>query len=154
MTTTYVAIAPGTSSGNTAAPLLSLTVTGYAGTLNVPTLQDIVINNGNDVFTWTQLNESSKQQIATLATNSIDTNCVVEELSFFGNTSATAGSAAKLGVFGLSQAKTKTNFSLNFGTKTITGSGYITGLAPKISATEPVWVTPLKVTVTGDYTVT
>jgi len=36
----------------------------------------------------------------------------------------------------------------------INGKGYITGLAPTVSADSPVWVTPITITVTGDYTVT
>lgn len=38
--------------------------------------------------------------------------------------------------------------------KTISGTGYITGLAPTVSAGEPVWVTPVTISVVGDYTVT
>jgi len=37
--------------------------------------------------------------------------------------------------------------------KTISGKGYITGLAPTVSADSPVWVSPITITVTGDYTV-
>jgi len=150
MATNYVAQAPGSAS----APTVALTVTGIAGTLTVPTLQNITINNANDVFTWTQLNEGAKLQVATTATNSIATNMVVEELTFFGNASATASSAARLGLIGLSDAKTKVAFTIsNFGSKSITGNCYITGLAPTISADQPVWVTPVTLTVSGAYTV-
>ena len=150
MTTNYVAQAPGYAN----APTVTLTVAGATGALVVPSLQDITINNANDVFTWTQLNEAAKLQVATTSTNSISTNVVVEELTFFGNASATTGSAAKLGLIGLSDAKTKVGFTIsNFGTKTITGNAYVTGLAPKISADQPVWVTPVTLTVSGAYTV-
>ena len=37
--------------------------------------------------------------------------------------------------------------------KTISGEGYVTGLAPTVSADSPVWVSPFTLTVTGDYTV-
>jgi hypothetical protein len=150
MATNYVAQAPGSAT----APTVTLYAWGVSGNLTVPTLQDITINNSNDVFSWTQLNEAAKLQVATTATNSISTNCVVEELTFFGNVSATASSAAKLGLIGLSDAKTKVQFTIsNFGTKTITGNAYVTGLAPKISADQPVWVTPVTLSVTGGYTV-
>lgn len=148
MTTNYVAVQPGTDF-----PVLTLTVSGIAGTLSVPSLQDITINNANDVFTWSQLNEGSKLQVATTSTNSISTNVVVEELTFFGNASATSGSAAKLGLLGLSDAKTKVGFSVDLGSKTISGDAYVTGLAPTISADSPVWVTPVTLTVSGEYTV-
>jgi hypothetical protein len=127
----------------------------------MPALQDVTINNSNDVFTWTQLDESSKLQVATTATNSIAMNCVLEKDTFFGNASATANSAARLGVFGLSKDKSLVSFSLYMGDTssggtgpTVTGSGYVTGLAPTVSADAPVWVSPITLTVTGDYTVT
>jgi hypothetical protein len=38
--------------------------------------------------------------------------------------------------------------------KTITGTGYVTGLAPTVSADAPVWVSPITITVDSAYTVT
>ena len=147
MTTEFI------QSNGSAAPVLTLSVTGATGDLAVPTLQDVTINNANDVFTWSQLNESAKLQIATTATNSISSNVVVELDTFFGDAAATAGSAAKLGLIGLSTAKTQVNFEINIGTKTLSGVGYVTGLAPATSADAPVWVTPITITVSGEYTV-
>jgi hypothetical protein len=119
------------------------------------------VNNSNDVFTWTQLDQGSKQQIATTATNGLDMNLVLDAETFFGNASATAGTALKLGVFGLSKNKTLTTFTLYMGDEsdgttgpTIAGNAYVTGLAPTVSADSPVWVSPITLTVTGDYTVT
>lgn len=147
MTTAYI------QANGAAAPVLTLSVTGAAGDLDVPTLQDVTINNANDVFTWSQLNESAKLQIATTATNSISSTIVVEPDTFFGAASATTGSAAKLGLLGLSTAKTEVNFEINLGSKTISGIGYVTGLAPTTSADAPVWTTPITITVSGEYTV-
>lgn len=124
-----------------------------SGNLQVPALQDITINNNNDVFTWEQLDSTSKKQVTTLATNSIATNIVVDDQSFFGNASATSGSSLKAGIFGLSKNKTKCQATINFGSRTITADCYVTGLAPKITAAQPVWVTPMTLTVSGDYTV-
>lgn len=134
-------------------PVLTLKVSGDTTGLAIPMLQDITINNSNDVFTWTQLNVGSKLQIATTATNSVSGNMVVDEAVFFGAT--TVGETAKTkGVFGLSKEKTLVTFEISdVGSKTITGSGYISGLAPTVSADSPVWVTPITINVTGDYTV-
>lgn len=148
MTTNYIQSAAGVSN-----PVLTLTVTGATGALEIPTLQDVTINNANDVFTWSQLNESAKLQVATTSTNSISTNIVVEDETFFGDALAAAGSAAKKGLLGLSVDKTELNFSINLGAKTISGVGYVTGLAPAVTADAPVWVTPLTITVSGEYTV-
>jgi hypothetical protein len=145
----YINAAPGTASAVT----LILKSNSVSGNLTVPALQDLTINNANDIFTWTQLDGTSKYNVPTTATNSLATNIVVDELTFFGNTSATANSANYLGVFGLSNAKTACTFYVNFGSKTISGTAYVSGLAPKITADAPVWVTPVTLTVSGSYTV-
>ena len=152
----YIYPAPGV-----AGTQVTLTLsTGINANLSVPALQDVTINNANDVFTWTQLDSGSKKQIATTATNSLAMNLVLDQTAFFGNASATSGSADRLGIFGLSKDKELVTFSLFMGNtsagsagKTITGSGYVTGLAPTVSADSPVWVSPVTITVDGDYTV-
>lgn len=153
----YIYPAPGVANVQCTLTLVADTV---VGNLNLPALQDITVNNSNDVFTWTQLDEGSKLQIATTATNSLAMNLVLDQTTFFGNSAATTGSAPKLGIFGLSKEKTLVDFTLYMGDQsngatgpTITGSGYVTGLAPTVSADAPVWVSPITITVTGDYTV-
>lgn len=153
----YIYPAPGVANVQCSLTLVADTV---AGNLVLPALQDVTVNNSNDVFTWTQLDSGSKLQVATTATNSLSMNLVLDKETFFGNSSATTGSAPKLGVFGLSKDKTLVDFTLYMGDEsdgstgpTITGSGYVTGLAPTVSADSPVWVSPITITVTGDYTV-
>jgi hypothetical protein len=133
--------------------------------LTVPALQDVTINAANDVFTWSQLDSSAKQQVATTSTNSISMNCVVDPDSFFGTTldAASTTAIAVQGLMGCSRNKTKIAFALRFldaagdgsstttGDRWIKGQGYITGLAPTVSADSPVWVTPVTITVTGEY---
>lgn len=153
----YIYPAPGVANVQAT---LTLTTSAATGPLAMPALQDITINNSNDVFTWTQLDSGSKQQVATTATNDISMNCVLEKTTFFGNASASASSAANLGVFGLSKNKPLVGFTLYMGDTdsgatgpTISGNAYVTGLAPTVSADSPVWVSPITLTVTGDYTV-
>jgi hypothetical protein len=154
----YIYPAPGVS-GVQATLKLSVASNAQDTGLNIPALQDITINNANDVFTWTQLDSGSKLQVATTATNSIAMNIVLDQDAFFGVT--TSGEVAKTkGIFGLSKDKELVAFSIYLGDesdgsngKTISGNGYITGLAPTVSADSPVWVTPVTVTVTGDFTV-
>lgn len=160
----YIYPAPGVSNVET---VLTIRVAsnGSDTGLIVPALQDITVNAANDVFTWTQLDETAKLQIATTSTNSISMNLVLDQATFFGTgDGADAGSdinrADEYGLFGLSTSKVKINFSLYLGDtdagaagKTISGSGYITGLAPTVSADSPVWVSPITITVTGEYSV-
>jgi hypothetical protein len=136
---------------------LSLSVNGVSADtgMNVPALQDVTVNNANDVFTWTTLDRGSKNQIATTATNDLSMNIVLDELTFFGNAAAGNTTAAFSGIFGLSKDKTLVDFDLFIGEGvTLSGAGYVTGLSPTVSADSPVWVTPLTITVDGDYTVT
>jgi len=138
---------------------LEIEVSGDTNALAIPALQDITINNANDVFTWTQLDSGSKFNIPTTASNSIDMNLVVDQTVFFGSGSG-ADVAVNKGLFGLSKDKKLISFSLYMGDtnsgsagKTISGTGYVVGLAPTVSADSPVWVTPVSITVVGDYTV-
>ena len=85
---------------------------------------------------------------------------MLDKDAFFGNSAATANSATYMGLFNLSKQKTLIGFSLYMGddqgganTKTISGNAYVTGLAPTVSADSPVWVSPVTLTVSGDYTV-
>lgn len=160
----YIYPAPGVSNVQTVLTV-SVSSNGSDAGMSVPALQDLTVNAANDVFTWTQLDQTAKLQIATTSTNSIAMNIVLDQATFFGTgDGADAGSdvntAAEFGIFGLSTGKVKVDFDLYLGDtdaggagKTISGSGYITGLAPTVSADSPVWVTPVTITVTGEYTV-
>lgn len=154
----YIYPAPGTAGSQVTLNIVTVAGTDSSG-LDVPALQDVTINNANDVFTWTQLDSGSKKQIATTATNSLSMNIVLDQDTFFGTTVA-GEDAQTAGIFGLSKDKTKITFTLFLGKeddgsagKTVTGNGYITGLAPTVSADSPVWVSPITITVDGDYTV-
>lgn len=154
----YINPAPGTTSQVTLKLELAGT-SGYATALAVPGLKDITVNASNDVFTWSQLDTTAKLQIATTSTNSVAMNLVVDSTSFFGTTltAVQTDTVAAQGLLGLSRNKTKIKFSLKFeeggaSDKYIQGIGYITGLAPTVSADSPVWVTPITITVSGDYT--
>lgn len=156
----YIYPAPGV---NGVQATLSISVSSNASDtgMSVPALQDITVNAANDVFTWTQLDSTAKLQIATTSTNSLSGNIVLDQATFFGTTgTAPIDTAAEYGIFGLSKNKVKVDFDLYLGDtdagvqgKTISGSGYITGLAPTVSADSPVWVSPFTITVTGEYTV-
>lgn len=158
----YINPAPGTANQITLTLDVATDIsdlTQGASPLTVPALQDMTVNAANDVFTWSQLDSTAKKQIATTATNSISMNLVVDTASFFGTDvdAPISGTIAEQGLFGCSRNKTLINFILrveNAATDTlIKGVGYITGLAPTISADSPVWVSPITITVTGEYTV-
>ena len=162
----YISPGPGSSNQIT----LSLDVASdssdvtQAAAISIAGLQDITVNASNDVFTWSQLDSTAKKQVATTATNSISMNLVVDDALFFGTTlnSTATDTAAAQGLMGFSRNKTLINFILKFveggsnqatADRYIKGVGYITGLAPTVSADSPVWVTPVTITVSGEYTI-
>jgi hypothetical protein len=136
------------------------TLTLGSAPLAVPALQDITLNASNDVMTWSQLDSTAKKQVATTSTNSMSGNLVVDKDTFFGTTvgSTSSDTVAAQGLLGMSRNKSLVTFAFKFmedgvADRIIKGQGYITGLAPTISAASPVWVTPFTITVTGEYTV-
>jgi len=157
----YINPSPGVSASQVVLKVELQGTTGWSTALTLPALQDITMNAANDVFTWTQLDNGNKLQVPTTATNSLSMNCVLDDATFFGTTITSvsaADTAAAQGVFGLSRNKTYIKFSLKFlenasADRYISGVGYITGLAPKISADQPVWVSPITITISGGYTV-
>jgi hypothetical protein len=87
-------------------------------------------------------------------------NIVVDDASFFGSTlnAAQTGTVAEQGLLGLSRNKTPICFTLKMrenasADRVLKGQGFITGLAPTVSADAPVWVTPVTITVSGEYLV-
>lgn len=126
---------------------ISTTSSGYV----IPALQDITINNAAGVFNWTQLDEFSQKSVPTPATNSISGNMVLDSTTFF------SGSNGVAGLFDLSNDATLVYFRVYFngrvsGAKYVSGSGYITNLAPTVNPTAPVWVSPISISVDGDIT--
>lgn len=155
----YIYPAPGVAGVEATLKIHKTSKVADATGLSISALQDITVNAANDVFTWTQLDETAKLQIATTSTNSLSMNLVLDQDIFFGTGANTL--AAGKGVFGLSVDKSLVVFDLYLGDtsaggagKIISGSGYITGLAPTVSADSPVWVSPITITVTGEYSVT
>ncbi len=127
---------------------ISTTSSGYV----VPALQDITINNAAGVFNWTQLDTFSQLAVSTPATNSISGNFVLDPTTFF------TGSNGVSGIFDLSNDAEEVHFRVYFngrgtGAKYVSGSGFITNLAPTVNPTAPVWVSPVTISVNGDLTV-
>lgn len=156
----YVYPAPGNAAAEATLKIHHTSKTDDATGLSIAALQDITVNAANNVFTWTQLDSSAAQQVATTANNSVTVNLVVDATSFFGTTGSGGSTAAASGIMGMSIDKTPVEFDLYIGddnggtdTKTINGTGYITGLAPTVSADAPVWVSPVTITVSGEYTI-
>lgn len=135
--------------------------TGVSGNLTVPYIQDLTITNSTGVYSYTTFSDADIRKLSTPADNEISTNIVIDDEKYFGNASATSGSAAYLGVAGLSSSKTLLTFTIYWNGQTsgttdriTTGSGFITNLAPTTSPDAPVWVTPMSIAVDGTMTTT
>lgn len=129
-------------------------VAGTTG-LVVPQMQDITLNNSTGVFRFKTLDNTAESAVTTPATNQITLNVVVDSTAFFGDTS-NGDVVVKTGLFGCSKNKTRVHFNAAFdgsdsGSKFLSGSGFISGLAPTVNMDSPVWVTPVTIEVDGDY---
>jgi hypothetical protein len=135
-------------------------LTTVSGAIQLAGLQDITINNANGLHRWKQLDKSGESVITTVATNSLSGNFVLDPTLFFGSTGATT-TAETAGIFGLSNNRIQVAFMIApsgaVASQTpdnylLMGNGYISSLAPKVSADSPVWLSPITVEVNGDYT--
>tara|TARA_R110000868_G_scaffold69724_4_gene204914 strand:- start:1185 stop:1664 length:480 start_codon:yes stop_codon:yes gene_type:complete len=138
---------------STATTAIASTNTGYT----IGALQDVTINNAAGVFNWTQLDVFSQLAVSTPATNSISANLVLDSATFFGTADVVSGSNGTPSLFALSNDAAEIQFRVYFdgvgaGSKFISGSGYITNLAPTVNPTAPVWVSPITISVNGDLT--
>jgi len=125
--------------------------------LSIPSMQDITINNSTGVFRFKTLDNTAESAVTTPATNQITLNVVVDQDAFFGNDAGTNDTVVNTGLFGCSKNKTRVFFEAGFqgndsGSKYVSGSGFISGLAPTVNMDSPVWVTPVTIEVDGDYT--
>lgn len=135
-------------------------LTLVAGAIELTGLQDVTINNANGSFRFKTLSQSGENVITTVSTNSLSGNFVLDPALFFGTTGATT-TAETAGIFGLSNSRTQVAFMIapsgaaagqtpdNY---LIMGNGFVSSLAPKVSADSPVWVSPVTLEVNGDYT--
>jgi hypothetical protein len=138
-------------SSNAVIQLSTATIASTSSGYIVPALQDVTINNAAGVFNWTQLDTFSQLAVSTPATNSIAANMVLDSTTFFAATNGVPG------LFELSNDATEVFFRVYFngkgtGAKYVSGSGFITNLAPTVNPTAPVWVSPITISVNGDLT--
>ena len=143
-------------------PVIQIGLTGAnlansSQSITIPFIQDLTITNSTGVYAYTDFSDADQRKLSTPADNKIGTNVVVDDIAYFGNASATANTAAFLGIASLSTNKNALDFKVYWngtanGAHYYSGSGFITNLAPKTSPTAPVWVTPLEVAVDGSFT--
>jgi len=136
-------------------------LTLVAGAMLVPALQDITINNANGSFRWKSLDQAGENVITTVSTNSLSGNFVLDSTTFFGTSPGTNTTILTGGIFGYSNAREQVAFMLAPSGATVNqtpdnylimGTGFISSLAPTVNADSPVWVSPLTIEVSGDYT--
>jgi hypothetical protein len=130
------------------------------GAIELTGLQDVTINNANGSFRWKTLSQQGENVITTVSTNSVSGNFVLDPTLFFGTTPGTNTTIATGGVFGYSNSRIQVAFMVAPSGATtgqtpdnylIMGNGFISALAPKVSADSPVWVSPITIEVNGNY---
>ena len=140
-------------------PVIVLSTATAGGNLTIPFIQDITITNSTGVYAYTTFSDVDTRKLSTPADNEISTNIVIDDVAYFGNASATANTAANLGISSISVNKVLVTFEIYWAGQTAgatdrvtTGTGFITNLAPTTSPEAPVWVTPLTIAVDGTMT--
>jgi len=144
-TGTQPVIQIGLVGANLANPLLSI---------SLPFVQDVTITNSTGVYSYTTFSDIDTRKLSTPADNEISTNVVIDNEAYFGDSGATANSAASFGVASLSINKFNVDFRVYLnGTGAnayyYQGTGFLTSLAPTVSPDAPVWVSPLTIAVDG-----
>ena len=137
--------------------LVGANLANVSESITIPFVQDLTITNSTGVYAYTDFSDVDQRKLSTPADNKAGTNIVVDDKAYFGNSSATANTAASLGIASLSINKNSLDFKIYWngtanGAHYYSGSGFITNLAPKASPTQPVWVTPLEIAVDGSFT--
>lgn len=128
----------------------ALAMADTANVLTVPALQDITVNATPGTFEWQQLDELSSFIVTTPSTNSLSTNMVLDDTAFF------TGAGSTNGIFDITNDKTLVYFRMYWQGSSATdryieGEGYLSSLAPTVSASAPVWVAPIDILVVGNY---
>jgi hypothetical protein len=134
--------------------LSTATITTSTQGYTLPALQDVTINASNGEFRWQEIGQNSELVVTTPSSNNITANIVIDEDTFFDTTVASTGVP---GIFKLSEDKTQVFFRVYFNGLTgryVGGKGYISSLAPTVSPTAPVWVTPISISVDGELAAT
>jgi hypothetical protein len=131
----------------------AVTLTTANGPIVVPGLQDVTINNSNGSFRWKTLDTSGESVITTNATNSLSGNFVLDPTTFWGTGGGSL--ADDDGIFKLSNDRTQVAFLIApegvIDKTVLMGTGFISALAPTVSADSPIFVSPITIEVNGDY---
>lgn len=125
--------------------------------LSIVCLQDITITNSTGVYSYTTFCTPDMNKLSTPADNEISVNMVLDGEVYFGNSSATANTAANYGVSDISINKIPVSFKVYYngtanGAFYTEGVGFVTSLAPTVSPDAPVWISPLTIAVDGSLT--
>ena len=136
-------------------PILEISLAAnMANSLTVPFLQNISVKNSTNVYSYTTFSDADMRKLSTPADNEITTNIVLDKDVYFGNSSASAGTAANAGLSSISINKNQIYFKVYYsgsttGTNYTSGTGFITNLTPTTTPTAPVWVSPMAIAVDG-----
>ena len=123
--------------------------------LIVPLVHDITVNAAPGTVRYSTLDSTSSSAFTTVNENSVSFNMLLDEDTFFGNSSITLNTIAENGLLTTSINKTEVFFSIAFegsdsGDNYVHGSGFIGGIAPTASIDAAVWLSPGEIIVNGE----
>lgn len=126
----------------------------------VPQVQDLTVTNSTGVYSYTTFSDTDMRKLSTPADNTISTNVVIDDVTWFGDGTPASGNAQSQGLQFISSNKVLVGFRMFWNDSDGTGAGarfrqgvgFVTNLAPTVSPDAPVWVTPLEIAVDSSYT--
>lgn len=140
-------------------PIIEISlVSNMANAMVIPFIQDVTITNSTGVYSYSTFSDVDMRKLSTPADNEISTNIVLDQETYFGNSSLANTTAGYFGLSQISIDKKQIYFTVylngnSAGAYTYDGTGFITSLAPTTSPDAPLWVSPLTVAVDGAMTV-
>ena len=129
-----------------------------ASTFAVPLMQDLTLTTSPGTVRYSTLNSTASSAYTTVVENSVTGTMLVDDDAFFGTANAD-NSVINDGLWTTSNNKTEVYFSVAFegdstgsGGYYLSGTGFISGLAPSASIDQAVWLSPIEIVVNGDLT--
>ena len=157
MTGTVINVTSGSQAILTLGNTSAMAAPGGTNGLVVPLVQDITVNATTGTTRYSTLDSTSSSAFTTTNENTVSLNMLIDEDTFFGNSSLSANPVAQLGLLTTSINKTEIEFSVAFEGNASTdyyvhGTGFISGLSPSASMDQAVWITPMEIIVNGELT--
>lgn len=151
-------ISPGQTGtlNDTSPTTITLSDPVLAGDLTITSLTSFEMPMSKDIYSYSTMDHKGKRQFPTTSSYTINTEIAMDGNTWSGvpvnGNVVVSGSAANLGLFGVQVGNKKMAAEWNIGPNTYTANAYVSNLSPNATPEQPVWKTPITITIDGDIT--